>query len=67
MTLTLPPGRTLEEAVTVARKHRQLIWEGKAGAGLSDDQRLELLEKICCDMLNHEPSGKRLAQMAIWS
>jgi len=66
--LKLPPGRSLDEALVVARKHRALIWHGAAGKGLTDAQRIDLLVKTCTDMLcGDAESGQRLATMAVWS
>lgn len=65
--LRLPIGRTEAEALVVARKHRELIWHGAAGKGLSEDQRIDLLVKTCTSMCcDHKPSGKRLATKAIY-
>jgi hypothetical protein len=66
--LRLPVGRTEAEALIVARKHHELIWHGAAGKGLTEDQRIDLLNKTCTEMCcGHKPSGKRLATKAIWT
>ena len=66
--LHLPAGRTVKEAIAVAKKHRDLIWTGVAGKGLNEDQKIALLVKTCTDMCSgHGHSGRQLAQMAVWS
>lgn len=67
-TFTLPPGRTVEEAIAVAKKHRYLIWEGRALRGLTDEQKIGLLKKTCTEMCcGDAESGARLAQIAIYT
>lgn len=66
--LTLPPGRTVAEAIAVAARHRYLIWRGRAFRGLTDDQRSELLKRTCTELCcGDAESGERLAQMAIYT
>jgi hypothetical protein len=66
--LHLPAGRTVKEAIAVAVKHKRLIWEGQAGRGLNEDEKVNLLIETCTELCSKDKhSGRQLAQMAIWS
>lgn len=63
--LTLPPGKTEDEAVRIAKQHREVIWRTIGGP---EDRRLEQLQLICQQMcLGDRESGRRLATLALWS
>lgn len=63
--ITLPPGKSLDEAVRIAKQHREVIWRTVAGP---EDRRLEQLQLVCERMcLGDVASGKRLATMAIYT
>lgn len=63
--LTLPPGKTEDEAVRIAKQHREIIWRTISGP---EDRRLDQLVLCCTGMCCGDvASGKRLAQLAIWA
>lgn len=64
-TFTLPPGRTVAEALAVAQMHRRIIWRQPAN---SEDERIGRLIKQCVKLCcGDAESGERLAQRVIWT
>jgi hypothetical protein len=63
--LNLPPGRSESEAIRIARQHREIIWRTISGP---EDRRIDAFVDVCSAMCQGDrASGKRLAQIAIWS
>lgn len=65
MSLKLPFGRTEREAIAVAKKWRERIWNEPAR---DEDERIDRLTEITTRMCEGDKaSGDELARRAIWA